>query len=257
MRKLQLSILFLFFLCVTASAHDYWITPDSFHPHENSFINAALSSGHSYFGDVEVPDITRFQLNLLTPDGRQIPLAYSGMNHEAARATVPILGSGTYVISSASSKPSYWSKTKNGSVPGPRSMVKDAIQGGKYVKSVKTFLTVGSGSDTYKKVLGYKIEIVPQANPTTLKPGQTLPLLVLYNDNPLPDATVFGVFEGYKLKEKKSYPIETKTDANGIARISMNRTGKWLVGAKYQFNSPKNPDADYENYRAYIMFNID
>ncbi len=257
MRKLQLSILFLFFLSVTASAHDYWIIPDSFHPQENSFINAALSSGHSYFGEVEVPDITRFQLKLLTPDGRQIPLAYSQIDHKAARTTIPILAGGTYVISTASNMPSYWSETKNGWVAAPRSQVKNAIKGGKYVKSVKTFLTVGSGSDTYGKILGYKIEIVPQKNPTTLRPGQTLPLLVLYNDKPLKDATVFGVFEGYNLKEKKSYPIETKTDKNGIAGISMNKAGKWLVCAKYQFKTPKNPDADYENYRSYIMFNID
>ncbi len=256
MRKLYLTILFLLSWCATSSAHNYWIIPDTFNPSESTIVESSFSCGHKYFMDGEVPDITRFKLNLLTPRGISIPLVYSRVDSKAARIMVPVLGRGTYVINASSTMPSYWSETQNGWVPKPRNMVKNPIKGGKYFKSLKTFLTVGSGSDSYDKIMGYKIEIVPQKNPTTLRPGQVLPILVLYDGKPLEGAGIFGIFEGYSSKGKDSFPIETETDKDGLARISMNRPGSWLIGAKYQFNTHGDKDADYENYRAYIMFHI-
>jgi len=215
-------------------------------------VEVAFSCGHSYFDTMETPDITKYQLNLLTPQGREFPLAYSRVDSKAARAMVPIFGQGTYIIGTSSIRPSYWSQTTKGWVPKPRSMVKNVVKGGKYVKSVKTFLTVGNASDSYKRILGYKIEIVPQRNPAALKPGQSLPLLVLYMGKPLKDVAVYAVYEGYKATKKGIYPVNTKTDVNGIARLRLDRLGQWLICARYEFDTPGNPDADYENCRAYI-----
>ena len=117
MRKLQLLISSLIFLGVTSStvlAHDYWIIPDTFHPPENSTVRVAFSCGHSYFGTVETPDITKYRLNLITPDGQRIPLAYSRVDPKAAWSIVPVFGQGAYIIGTSSIAPSYWSKTTEG-----------------------------------------------------------------------------------------------------------------------------------------------
>ena len=260
MRKPYLLALSLIIFCIMGSAalaHDYWIVPDTFYPHENSLIKVAFSCGHSYFGTVETPDITKYRLSLITPHGQQIPLAYSRIEPKAAWSIVPVFRQGTYIIATSSIAPSYWSKTIDGSIPEPKSRVKNAVRGGKYVKSVKTFLRVGKPSDSFKRILGYRIEIVPQKDPTTLRPGQSLPLLVLYNGKPVKDVTVFGVYEGYRPAEKGAYPVETKTGPNGIAYVKLTKPGKWLIGARYQFDTAGNPDADYENYRAYMMFQIE
>lgn len=260
MRKLHLLVLSLIFFGVTSStvlAHDYWILPNTFHPPENCLVEMAFSCGHSYFGTVETPDITKYRLNLLTPSERELPLTFSRVDSKAAWTIVPIFGEGTYMISASSIMPLYWSKTSEGWVAEPKSRARNVVEGGKYVKSVKTFLTVGNASDSYKRILGYKIEIVPQKNPTILKVGNSLPVLVLYNGKPVKDATVFATYDGYKPTEKGTYPVNAKTDVNGIVRVKLNRTGQWLIGARYQFNTPVNPDVDYENYRAYMMFEIE
>ncbi|GAB6162062.1 DUF4198 domain-containing protein [Desulfothermus naphthae] len=257
MRKSDLLMLCLFIFCIMSSAvlaHDYWIVPDTFYPHKNSLVKMAFSCGHSYFGTVETPDITKYRLNLITPDGQRIPLAYSRVEPKAAWSIVPVFGEGTYIIGTESIMPTYWSKTTEGWVSGPKSRKKNVVEGGKYFKSVKTFLRVGKASDSYKMILGYRIEIVPQKDPTSLKSGQSIPLLVLYKAKPIKDVSVFGIYEGYR--PAKKYPVETKTDRNGIANIKLTKPGQWLIGAKYQFDTPGNPDADYENYRAYIMFEI-
>ncbi|MDQ7031814.1 MAG: DUF4198 domain-containing protein, partial [Desulfonauticus sp.] len=238
-------------------AHDYWIMPDTFYPSANSMLKVIFTCSHKYFISQEIPDITKYKFNLLTPEGRQFPITYSKVRPEGAWIFVPIFGSGTYVVSATSIAPSYWSQTPEGWIPEPKSAVKEAVKGGKYIKSVKLFLRVGRKvSNSYKKVFGYPIEIVPQKDPTLLKVGENLPLRVLYYGKPLNNVTVFAIYDGYKTAEKGMYPIKTKTDRNGVANVKLDRPGKWLIGAKYQFDIKGNPDADYENCRAYIMFKI-
>ncbi len=257
MNKPCLIILALFFLCGVASAHDYWIMPEDFQPEESSLINATFGCGHTYFVSEELPDITKFIIMMNLPDGREFPLALSRVDSKAATIPVPILDKGTYVISASSIMPSYWTSTRKGWVPLPKNKVKNVIKGGKYFKSIKTFLTAGSPSDSFKKHFGYRIELVPQKNPTALKPGEELPLVAFYKGKPLAGATLFGLFEGFNSKEHETFPIDEKTDEQGKATVKLNKAGTWLIGIKYQFNTPDNPDADYENDRAYIMFNIE
>ena len=154
-------------------------------------------------------------------------------------------------------RPHIGPRLRKGWVPEPKRRAKNVVQGAKYVKSVKTFFRVGRASDSYKMIFGYRIEIVPQKDPTTLKPGQSFPVVVLYNGKPVKDVIVFGVNEGYRPAEKGTYPVETKTDGNGIAYVRLTKAGKWLIGAEYQFDTAGNRDADYENYRAYMMFEIE
>lgn len=259
MRKICLIIITLAFLGLmlqTSWAHDYWIMPETFQPKQNSIVEVSFTSSHKYFENDEIPDITKFRLLLITPHGQEIPLSYSRVDHKAAWAAVPISGEGTYLICAVTTVPNYFTKTTDGWKPGRKSEFQNAVQSGRYVKSVKTFLTVDKPSNSYKKPLGHPIEIVPRENPSNLKAGQTLSVLVMYQGKPARDVPVFGIYEGYKPKDHSDQPVKTKTDGNGIAQIKLNHPGKWVIYAKYEFKTPDNPDADYENYRPYMMFEI-
>ncbi|MDL1967585.1 MAG: DUF4198 domain-containing protein [Deltaproteobacteria bacterium] len=72
--------------------------------------------------------------------------------------------------------------------------------------------------------------MVPRENPSNLKAGQTLSVLVMYQGKPIKDVPVFGVYDGYKPKDHSDQPVKTKTDINGIAKIKLNRPGKWETG---------------------------
>ena len=240
----------------TSWAHDYWIMPETFQPRQNSIVEVSFTSSHKYFENDEIPDITKFRLQLITPQGQEIPLSYSRVDHKAAWAMVPISGEGTYLICAVTTVPTYFSKTTDGWKPGRKSELQNVVKSGRYVKSVKTFLTVDKPSSSYKKPCGHLIEIVPQENPSNLKAGQTLSVLVMYQGKPIKDVPVFGVFDGYKPKDHSDQPVKTKTDMNGIAKIKLNRPGKWIVYAKHEIDTPHNPDADYENYRPYMMFEV-
>ncbi|MDY6850683.1 MAG: DUF4198 domain-containing protein [Thermodesulfobacteriota bacterium] len=256
MRKVKgvVCALFLCFLIVSPVwGHDYWILPETFCPAQNSIVEVAFTCGHSYFDPAETPDNTRYRLFLTNPRGREIPIAYSRINSKAAWALVPVHGPGTYIISGVNTLPAFWSETPDGWKPKRKSQVKKAIKTGKTYKFTKTFLTVGRSSDSYRKPLGHIVEIVPQADPTALKACRTLTVLFLYEGKPVKDVSVYGLCEDFK---KDDQPVETKTDKNGLARLKLDRPGKWLIGARYEFDTPGNPDADYEYHLAYLMFEI-
>ena len=64
--------------------------------------------------------------------------------------------------------------------------------------------------------MGAKMEIVPLKNPLTLKAGDKLPLLVLYEGKPLAGATVTAEGIGKDA---------LKTDANGRAEVAITKEG--------------------------------
>lgn len=260
MKKIKLGVVILsviMWMVPAARGHDYWIIPESFHHKGNDIIEASFTSSHHYFELEEVPDVSRFRVCMITPQNREIPLSYSRVEAKTARISIPLAGPGTYVISAASSAPGYWCKTTDGWKAGRKSEHKNTVKAGKYIKSIKSFVTVKQPSDSYRMQLGHTIEMVPQKNPSTLKAEQTLPVLVLYEGRPVSGVPVFGIYENYQPKDHSDRPVKTETNGDGIAEVRLDRHGKWLVYAKYEFDTPHSPHADYENYRPYIMFELD
>ncbi len=257
--KNSLNILVCFFIILFGFkdlyAHDYWIFPESFYPHENSILDVRFTCGHEYFENQETPDIMKFRLFLTNPAGKEIPLAYSSIHHKAAWAKVPISGPGTYIITAFNLVPSYWCKTPNGWKNVKKTEVKNPERCGRYFKSTKTFLTVKKSTSIYKTLLGLPIEMVPLRDPLSLKEGEVLPIKVLYKGKAIGNVPVFWIYKGSK-KGKVNYSEGLKTDSDGIAKIKIDHSGIWLLGARYEFEVQGDPLCDYENYRPYILFKV-
>lgn len=252
-----LSIVFVFILFSNSFAHHYWIDSSTFFPKENSVLKSSFTASHTFFANDEIPDITKFKMCLVNPLGKILPLAYSMAAKDAAWADVAIAGKGSYTICAISTSPSYWSQTRTSWEAGRKNEVKGALKCGKYVKSMKTFLRCGQSSNSYDNVLGFEIEIIPQKDPTTLNASESLPVLVLFRGEPVADAYVGAIYDGFTFKkDSPSLPIETKTNAQGIATVKLPQKGKWVVFGKYEKETKTNPLADNENYRAYMMFEI-
>lgn len=123
----------------------------------------------------------------------------------------------------------------------------------RYSKYVKTILQVGSiQTDSYKTVLGYAVEMIPQANPYKLKKGSTIEILCLKDGKPLVGQTVLtGRESGGKLAAEKS----VRSDDKGIIKIKLDQAGKWY--AKF-INMVKidDPKLNYESLWATLTFEI-
>ena len=128
---------------------------------------------------------------------------------------------------------------------------KDARE--RYAKHVKAIYQVGDArTDSYKKVLGYPAEIVPQQNPYNLKVGKTLKVLCLKDGKPLANQLLLtGREEGTELNVEP----EVRTDKNGVANVRLGGKGKWYV--KFiNMTKLSDPKLDYESKWATLTFEI-
>ncbi|EXJ15678.1 DUF4198 domain-containing protein [Imhoffiella purpurea] len=242
-------------LPIASQAHDYWIMPGTFDPAPGTLLEAHFTSGHGYFVDESVPDVTGFRAFERLPDGREIALAYQQLNATRATLSAVMLGEGTYMLGAVSTRPQFWSRTKSGHAPGQKMEVPDAVVTTRYLKSIKTFVTVGQPSGGWDAALGHEIELIPLANPTTLSAGDRLAVRVLLHGRPIADAEVHAVHQGFESEEREA-AVSTATNAEGEAEIALDRPGPWLVYARVEREAPPASGVDRENLRAYLLTRV-
>ena len=113
-----------------------------------------------------------------------------------------------------------------------------------YSKHVKAVVQVGDArSDAYKVKLGYPIEIVPLQNPYALKVGE-----LVYSS--------YAGFHGHDDKGEHVNAIETRTDANGIAKLKIEKAGQWFVRLIHMEEIAGKENHNYESNWATLTFEI-
>ena len=139
---------------------------------------------------------------------------------------------------------------------GGKAEVPDALSTSKYVKSIKTFITIGQPSERWGVVLGHETELVPQTNPTLLKPGDTLALKVLLQGQPAAGAEVFGVYDGFDGGDTHEAAITALADAQGLAQVTPDRAGLWLFYSRVEHDAAAETGLERENFRAYLLVQV-
>lgn len=239
-----------------ALAHDYWLMPETFAPTAGSVLEAHFSNGHHYFVNEGLPDITKFRAFAVLPNGRELSLPYDRVESNQATVRVPLISPGTYILGAVSTQPELWSITERGHRAGGKADVPDALNTSKYVKSVKTFITIDRPSERWGAILGHETELVPQTNPTLLKPGDTLALKVLLHGQPAAGAEVFGVYEGFDGGDEYEAAITARADARGLAQVTPDRAGLWLFYSRVERDAAPETGLHKENFRAYLLARV-
>ena len=114
-----------------------------------------------------------------------------------------------------------------------------------YSRRAKTIIQIGavdpSGSARVTRPIGLSLEIVPERHPLLLKPGEKLPIRVLFNRRPLAGALV-------KLTDldADAEPVaKLRTDAAGRASFVIPHKGSWQFNTVWADVISGNPTADY------------
>ncbi|HSE42600.1 MAG TPA: DUF4198 domain-containing protein [Acidobacteriota bacterium] len=126
----------------------------------------------------------------------------------------------------------------------------------KYSRYLKTMIQVGSKlTDQYKVPLGFKIEIVPQTNPYSLKVGESLDVEVLLDGKPLPDNAVMATYDTHS-KEHDVYAQLIRTDEKGKAKINFTNSGVWMIRSNHMAELQNDPKAEWESHWANLSFQV-
>ncbi len=175
----------------------------------------------------------------LRPDGITLVTA------PLAEVTAP----GTWVFSTFYDN-GFFLRTDDGrSVNTTRAEYPSATTASHNIKYGKALLAVGQSGPGFDRVIGHRLELVPKQDPFTVDRGGTLDVVVFFEGEPLPGAPVVVYPEAEADK-----PLSVKTDAEGVVKVPIDRTGTFIVGAEHGVPS-RHPDfATRDAYAASLVF---
>lgn len=132
-----------------------------------------------------------------------------------------------------------------------RKGISDRDEVERYSKYAKAYLQVGqTRSANFDVPLGLEIEIVPLVNPYLLRPGDDLPVRVLFRGLPLAGLTLHAgcdVLQGQ--------PSSTVTDPGGMAKVRISTPGRWYVRGIHLIQVDRE-DFSYESFWATLTFEL-
>ena len=266
-KKFTSIILICAFLALPVFAHDLFLKPNSFFAKINQKISISVMNGTFQTSEGAVSFARLTDVSVVAPSGNRTNQKEADFtkNETTAFLSLEPKEAGNYIVglSTMWRENSLPAKEFNEYLVGEgipdiledRKRDKELEIDGRYrySKYVKTILQVGDKqTDSYKTVLGYAVEMIPQANPYKLKKGNTIEILCLKDGKPLVGQTVLtGRETGGKLAAEKS----VRSDDKGIIKIKLDGAGKWY--AKF-INMVKvdDPKLNYESKWATLTFEI-
>ena len=123
----------------------------------------------------------------------------------------------------------------------------------RYSKYVKSLLLAGPSSEYFNHVVGFTIEIVPQANPSLLKAGGSLPVQVLFRGKPIAGIAVETAVAPSS-GGKTIVSVVGNTDRNGRIVLPLVQTGLWRIHTLLMERCAEPAAADWESFWATLTF---
>ena len=244
----------------TAWGHDLYLMPQKFHAAVGESILLSTHTGDSFPQSEQGVDPLRLSSLPALPEGSWRILG------KATHATVPLKTAGAHSFA-VWTKPrlltleaaKFESYLKEEGLRAPMEFRQNNGETTKmgremYAKFAKTFVMVGEEGGDFKQPLGLKIEFVPQSNPASLKPGDELPVQVLYNGTPLADVQVELAFSSSPVA-KGQHSILGRTDKTGMIKARIPAAGRVRLHCVQMERVAANTH-DWESFWASFTFEV-
>jgi uncharacterized GH25 family protein len=156
---------------------------------------------------------------------------------------------GTYVVTGRYDNGLYVHDSENRAIATTKEWYPDSIDSAHYLKFSKALFRIGASTGGFDRVVGHRLELVPQADPFTQKGAAALPVKVLFDGIPLKEHIVEV---GDETASSKGPRITT--DANGIFVVKLDHRGSYRLAVDHRAPS-KYPDLfAFDDYTASLVF---
>ena len=248
--------------------HDFWIEPDNFLPAKGSNVALFLRQGEHFKGDT-LPYINAWFTDFSVTTDANRKAIESIQGNDPAATIVAESGSQligyqsvpTFVELEAEKFNQYLAdegiefiraeRERNGEsdLPAPEN----------FIRCAKALIQSGPAQqDVYATKLGYTLELIPQSDPYLASVGDQLSFQLLYRDKPI-EGLLLQAFT----REEPNSIEKLRTDKNGIATITLDRNGVWLVKAVHIIPIRGRPQtivgaqpARWQSYWATFLFEL-
>jgi uncharacterized GH25 family protein len=258
----SVGVLAAFLLAAPAFAHDFWIEPTSFRPDVGSTVGFALRVGEAFRGDT-VPrnpeSIEKFVA--VSSAGEKAVEGISGRDPAGiARISVP-----GWVVVSYRSKPKsielavekfeqYLKEEGLEKIIEARAARGDSRKPSReiYSRCAKSLLDAGgAGESGYDRLLGMRLELVPEKNPNSLGERGSMPLRLIFEDKPLAGALVVAIN-----RENPEKRVSARSNVSGRVTFDLTASGVWLVKTVHMVPAPPSSAVDWESLWASLTFQV-
>ncbi len=246
-------------------AHDFWIEPSTFTPAAGQRVALRLRVGQELRGDPVPRDPSLLARFVAAGPAGDTPILGRAFSEPAGFLSAAI--SGLYVVAYDSRR----SPLESDAVKFEKYLAEEGLekisalrarrkQSGAAVKEVfsrcaKSLIPMGGGAGQgFDRVLGQRLELVPEANPYAFAPGGNggeLPVRLLYEGKPLAGTLVVAM-----PRDRPAAKVSARSDAQGRVRLKLDGAGFWLVKAVHMISAPKDSGAEWESFWASLTFEI-
>ncbi len=254
-------------LAMPVFAHDLFLKLDSFFVKLNQKISISVMNGTFQESEGAVTFARLTDLSVVSPSGSVSHPVETDLTKNETTAFLNFVPKevGNYVVGISTTWRENALKAQEFNEYLPAEGIPDILEKRKrdgelekdaryrYSKYVKTIFQAGNkATDSYKTVLGYAVEMVPQQNPYMLKKGSSLDILCLKDGKPLAGQIVTT---GYETAGRMLGETSARTDKDGMLKVKLSGSGKWY--AKF-INMVKidDPKLNYESKWATLTFEI-
>ena len=229
-------------------AHDLWITVDN--PRAGQPLCIVTGYGHAFPADEGTDKDKLTPAFVIGPQGR----IETKPGEKLDFVTTAAVGEGSYVAVSGR-QAQWYTKSPEGSQDKPKNQVPGATACIRSAKYAKAIVNLGKAAGDVSQPVGQNLEIVPLANPGSLKAGHELPIRVLFEGKPLGGCQIFATFAGFS-PEGNVFAFAAKTDKQGQAKVKAWHPGRWLVLAKHEVPFADPAQCDKFHHSAALTFDL-
>ena len=246
------------------SAHEMWIEPTSFSVDLGRVLGVKLRVGDNFHGD-PIPRTESMIDRFVVADtnGTREVVGREGAD---PAGLLRVTAMGLMVVG-------YQSKPNPVTLPGPtftsylkeqaleavlaarRARGQTDAEGREVFTRCAKALVAGSaglaGSVMGDRALGFTLELVAEATPASLKPGQDFPVKLLYQGRPLTGMRIVAVSQRNPFDR-----VTGTTDAAGRTRLRLPMAGTWMVKAVHMVPAATASNADWSSYWASLTFEV-
>jgi uncharacterized GH25 family protein len=255
----------LLWLASAAHAHEFWMTPDRFTPPADSPVTLSLRVGEAFLGEpVGFGQPMAIALRWHSQRGKtdltpRLPAQLQpGVTLSFARPGSQILALDTQPVTNelpAEAFHAYLREDGLEHVIAQREASGQSTAPGRerYRRHVKTLLHVdGKADGAFGRRTGQTLEIVPLKDPLGMKPGDALPVEVLFKGRPLPGALV-------KLWSRRGEQFDmstTRTDASGKTITTLSSSGTWMVSVVHMVPNTDGQGQQWDSHWGNLTFAV-
>lgn len=241
-------------LAAPALSHEFWIEPLTFAPAAGGSVGVRLFVGDGFENPTPYARNPRHLRSFFVETGERQPVEGRPGGDPAGRVTAPPTGSlligyesGPSSISLAADRFEHYllDEGLEHVVERRRELGESELEGREeFSRAAKSLLRVAdvghTGSRGFERRLGLAVEIVPEADPTLLRPSVPLGIVVLRHGEPLTGAQV-RVFR----RGAPEATFAVRTDRSGRASVPLARPGVWLLSVVHMERAPAGGEVDW------------